>query len=90
MYIHFVRLKNSLDASVQTAPVTLSKITTSIQSDGSCDGESISFLGWKFAYFLSASGVEGILSRRDLLKFSLDFVNLGGGSRDEIGGSSLR
>lgn len=67
---------------VQTAPVTLSKITASIQSEGSCDGESISFLGWKFAYFLSASGMEGILSRRDLLKFSLDFVNLGGNSKD--------
>lgn len=34
--------------------------------------------------------MEGILSRRDLLKFSLDFVNLGGSSRDEIGGSGLR
>lgn len=75
---------------VQTAPVTLSKITASIQSEGSCDGESISFLGWKFAYFLSASGMEGILSRRDLLKFSLDFVNLGGNSKDEIGGSGFR
>lgn len=83
IYIDLVRLKNFLDAP-SSAPVTFRKITASIQSEGSCDGESISFLGWKFAYFLSASGVEGILSRRDLLKFSLDFVNLGGNSR-EIG-----
>ena len=71
---------------IQIAPVTFSKITTSIQSERSCVGESISFLGWKFAYFLPAFDVEGILFRRDLLKFSLNFVN----SRDGIEGSDLR
>lgn len=91
VHIHLVRVKKSLDAHpVQIASVTFSKITASIQSERSCDGESISFLGWKFAYFLPAFGVEGILFRHDLLKFSLNFINLEGNSRDEIGGSGLR